>query len=482
MGEVLTIKGGTYMVIEDKQYRYIEEVAAYIRVSTTEQKTHGLSLDAQVQTLTEYAEKHHLKIVEWYKDEGVSARKLIRKRPELQRMINDAQKGKFKRIIFIKLDRFFRSVAEYHECMKLIEPVIWTATEEKYDLSTANGRAFVNMKLTIAELEADTAGERVQIVNEYKIKTGLPLFGDQSLPFCYTVSQPKEGERHKYIAKRDQEIMEDLVTHVMVNHSVRAAVIYINNKYGRSFRYNAVMSTLRNEMICGHYKGNPNYCPPYISKAMFDDLQKIVAHNPRTSYNEYPYIFTGLIRCPGCGTRMTGAMQVNSRGDKKYRYHTYRCNNNRTAKTCDFGKRPFENKMEQLMLDRLEDIIAKKKAESVALYSKGAKVSKHNLTELQTELDRLNYSWQKGRIKTVEEYDKRYDEIMAQIDEATAEQANRATEPDYEKLQSILTENWQGIYENLDNEHKRAFWRSFVDEIHIEWTDDKKDIINVEFF
>ena len=126
---------------------YIEETAAYVRVSSQEQKLHGLSIEAQKQKLMEYAEKHNLKIVEWYMDEGVSARKLIAKRPELQRMIHDAQEGKFKRIIFIKLDRFFRSVAEYHECMKLIEPVIWTATEEKYDLSTANGRAFVNMKL-----------------------------------------------------------------------------------------------------------------------------------------------------------------------------------------------------------------------------------------------------------------------------------------------------------------------------------------------
>lgn len=125
----------------------VELVAAYIRVSSQEQKLHGLSLAAQEQKLREYAEAHNMKIVEWYRDEGVSARKLIRKRPELQRMIRDAEQGKFDRIIFIKLDRFFRSVAEYHECMKRISPVVWTTTEEKYDLSTAQGRMLVNMKL-----------------------------------------------------------------------------------------------------------------------------------------------------------------------------------------------------------------------------------------------------------------------------------------------------------------------------------------------
>jgi len=191
---------------------YIEEVAAYIRVSTQEQKLHGISLEAQVEKLTEYAEKHNMKIVKFYKDEGVSGRKLIKNRPALQSMIQDAEKGKFKRIIFIKLDRFFRSVAEYHECMKRLSVggVIWTATEEKYDLSTPSGEAFVNMKLTMAQFEADQAGERIRMVNEYKIKSGQPLYGSQCLPFCYQVEHPEKGERHKYIAKRDEEIMKML--------------------------------------------------------------------------------------------------------------------------------------------------------------------------------------------------------------------------------------------------------------------------------
>lgn len=178
---------------QDPTTRKIVRVAAYVRVSTQEQKLHGLSLDAQKQKLQEYADKHGLKIVEWYLDEGVSGRKLIKRRPELQRMIRDAEAGKFDRIIFIKLDRFFRSVAEYHECMKRIDPVLWTATEEKYDLTTANGRAFVNMKLTIAELEADQTGERIDMVNEFKVKTGQPLSGSVKFPWIIV----QAGERKK---------------------------------------------------------------------------------------------------------------------------------------------------------------------------------------------------------------------------------------------------------------------------------------------
>ena len=140
----------------------MNRVAAYIRVSTQEQKLHGLSLEAQKMKLTEYADKHELNIVAWYMDEGVSGRKLIKNRPALQDMIKDAEAKKFDRILFIKLDRFFRSVAEYHECMKRISPVTWTATEEDYDLTTANGRMLVNMKLTIAELEADQTKRQME--------------------------------------------------------------------------------------------------------------------------------------------------------------------------------------------------------------------------------------------------------------------------------------------------------------------------------
>lgn len=469
-----------YTPIEETLATYIEETAAYVRVSSQEQKLHGLSIEAQKQKLTEYAEKHNLKIVEWYMDEGVSATRPIAKRPELQRMVYDARKGRFKRIIFIKLDRFFRSVAEYHACMKLIEPVIWTATEEKYDLSNANGRAFVNMKLTIAELEADTTGERIKIVNDYKVKSGMPLYGTRSMPFCYAVEKVSEESREKRIIKRNEEMMSDLIAHVMVNKTIRGAMTYINNKYGTTLRYNAVANVLRNTMIYGSYKGNPNYCEPYVTKEMFDEIQQIVERNPRTSTDEYPYIFTGLIRCPNCGGTLSGAVHVNSKNGKQYRYYAYRCHKHRIHKRCDFTFVVFENKMEKLMLDRIEEIIEEQELKSIEISQKGKKVGKYNVKELQTELDRLNYSWQKGRIKSVEEYDKKYDEIVAKI--AEAESTVKEKPKDFSHIKEALSGGWKGIYEALDNDHKRAFWRSYVKEIQIDWGASKKDIKDIEFF
>lgn len=469
--------------------QYIEEVAAYIRVSTQEQKLHGISLEAQEQKLREYAEKNNMKIVAWYKDEGVSGRKLIRKRPELQRMIQDAEKKKFKRIIFIKLDRFFRSVAEYHECMKRLSTgnVIWTATEEKYDLSTASGEAFVNMKLTMAQFEADQAGERIRMVNEYKVQTGQPLNGTHSLPFCYTVEHPEDGERHKYIGKRDEEIMRDLINYVMTNHSVRSGLFYINKKYNRKFGYAMVIKALKNEMICGRYRGNPNYCEPYITSEEYDKLQSIIRRNPRTSTTEHTYAFTGLIKCPGCGRSLKGTIITSNKtlpsGKKyKYRYHGYRCSKHSLDNSCPFSTVVFENRMANEMLANLEKIVSDKQREVDEIQSADTRVGKYDLESLHQELERLNYSWKKGRIKTVEEYDRDYDELMAQIEEAQAEQESLHEEPDYEKIKEILSGDWKEIYNSLDQEHKRAFWRSFVEEITIEWNKKVKRIVDVNFF
>ena len=63
-----------------------------------------------------------------------------------------------------------------------------------------------------------------------------------------------------------------------------------------------------------------------------------------------------------------------------------------------------------------------------------------------------------------------------------AERAEERNELDFVKIESVLVDGWQNIYENLDDEHKRAFWRSFISEIHINWHGATKEIKDVIFF
>ncbi len=461
----------------------IERVAAYVRVSSQEQKLHGLSLDAQKMKLTEYAEKNHMKIVEWYMDEGVSGRKLIRNRPELQRMIQDAEKGKFDRIIFIKLDRFFRSVAEYHECMKRISPVIWSTTEEQYDLTTANGRMLVNMKLTIAEMEADQTGERIDIVNEYKVSTGQPLSG--SMPFGFMIETNKETGRKKIVRNPEcEDIVEDLIDYLFTHQSIRKALVYLHAKHNVGMPYNSLYRLLSNPLLCGEYRGNPNYCEAYMTKESFLKLQSIVKSNIKANTNDRSYLFSGLIKCPHCGNKLAGGLhQCKNQQGKKYQYKKYRCQNHNINARCDFKKVIGENVLERMMLANIEKYLAEAKIRAVEgiTDNQSVKMPKHNIDDLHAQIDRLNYSWQTGKIRKVEQYEKDYAALMEKLEEAEAEQGEVIVK-DFSKIDAILQEGWKGIYNNLDDAHKRAFWRSFIRSIEINWTTDKKEITKVNFF
>lgn len=95
--------------------------ALYERVSTEEQKMHGLSLEAQKEALEAYAKERSMLIVGHYTDAGVSGQKPISKRPALQRLLADVQAGKVDIVLFTKLDRWSRKVKEYYKAQDVLD-------------------------------------------------------------------------------------------------------------------------------------------------------------------------------------------------------------------------------------------------------------------------------------------------------------------------------------------------------------------------
>ena len=95
--------------------------ALYIRVSTEEQAVHGLSIEAQREALDAWAETAGVQVARHYIDAGISARKSAAKRPELQRLLADVEAGLIDLVVFTKLDRWFRNIAEYYKCESRVE-------------------------------------------------------------------------------------------------------------------------------------------------------------------------------------------------------------------------------------------------------------------------------------------------------------------------------------------------------------------------
>lgn len=128
-------------------------------------------------------------IVGIYRDEGNSARKPALKRPVMLELLDDVKAGKIDRILFIKLDRWFRNVREYHRIQEILEQhhVAWQATMEDYNTATADGRLKVNIMLSVAENEADRTSERIKFIFNSKLQKKEVFF--PKVPLEYKIDK-----------------------------------------------------------------------------------------------------------------------------------------------------------------------------------------------------------------------------------------------------------------------------------------------------
>jgi hypothetical protein len=248
--------------------------------------------------------------------------------------------------------------------------------------------------------------------------------------------------------------------------------------------YEVFGKLLKNTMLYGAYRDNPNYCEAYIDEETFNRIQEINKRNCKENTAENrDYIFSGLIKCPDCGRLLSGRIthQILKSG-KKASYKRYACAMNYQSKQCTFLKYISESTFEKLMLNNIEQYIEDAKIRSIEIAeSNDTKPLKYDIDEINEEIDRLNYSWQKGRIKTIEKYDEQYDKLMEQLELAKSER-NEVEVKDFSKIEAVLHEGWKEIYKELDDEHKKAFWRGIISSIEIEWTKDVKRIKKVIFF
>jgi hypothetical protein len=295
-----------------------------------------------------------------------------------------------------------------------------------------------------------------------------------------------EATGRKKVVKNPDEapVLEDIIKYCLTHQSKKKTLVYIHARHHVSMPYNTLNKLLANTMLYGEYRGNPSYCEAYIDKTTFDKLQEVTTRNIKenTAQNR-AYIFSGLIVCPHCNNRLSGAMQTNKKpSGKVYKYKRYRCSNMRLNDRCDFDKSLSEAVLERMMLDNISKYLEGAKVRAAEIEdSQIVKNPQYNIEEIHNQIDRLNYSWQTGKIRKVEQYEKDYAELMEQLAKAEEEQGEVIVK-DFSKIEAILHKGWEVIYNNLDDAHKRAFWRSFVKSIEVNWTTKTKEIVRVNFF
>lgn len=409
------------------------KVFIYERVSSEEQAKHGYSLDAQHEALVEFCKRHDHVILGEYRDEGISARKPYTKRPAMLQLLRDVETIKPDMILFTKLDRWFRNIKEYYKVQDILDrnKVDWKAINEEYDTSTASGRLYVNIKLSIAQDEADRTGERIKDVQSQLVAQGKTLGG--GVPLGYKVED-------KHIVFSDRiHIVKEAIDYYMLHQSLYATTRYMNACYDLNFTSTQFKTLFSNPLLKGEYRGNVNFCTPLLATEEWDALQVALSRNVKHASQKRVYLFSGLIACPVCGRAMGGCSTQTSK--------LYRCNHHNYGK-CSMSHSVSEKKIERWLLENIEEDF------KVNVTMK-PKEKKEDPKKYKDRLKRLNDMYLLGNISK-EEYTAKSADIQRKIAELSKKPALKTQN---------FTSDWKEIYMKLDPQHRRSFWHGLIAKI-----------------
>jgi site-specific DNA recombinase len=162
----------------------VTKAIGYIRVSTQEQVTNGVSLDAQAEKIRAYASLYDITLLDIIVDAGESAKSLSRL--GLQKALELLDSGLADALIIFKLDRLTRNVSDWNT---LIADYFTTkallSVSDQIDTRTAGGRLCLNVLMSVAQWEREAIGERTSMALRHKQAqwehVGSPAYGFKML-------------------------------------------------------------------------------------------------------------------------------------------------------------------------------------------------------------------------------------------------------------------------------------------------------------
>ena len=316
--------------------------AIYARVSDKSQAAEDrTSISEQVADMEAYCGRRELTIVSRYQEVG---RGWSKKRPEFQRMLEDARQGRFDTIVCWKSDRLSRGVYPAAVLMEVVEAygITIESVMDSIDMK------YFGLMAAIGKIEIDNFRERASMGKRGAAKRGrIPIGG---LPYGYRNGEEGKAEVEETeaeVVRRifRQYVYEDVgtrtIARMLEGDGVRP------HQGGRRWHQSHVYRILGNET----YKGVWNYgqtratrtdqgkkvrdrpretwiavaVPPLVDVETWDRAQRLKKERLRGSRRNTKvfYLLQHMMRCAECGT-LLGARSTwtatRTRNGKRQRY------------------------------------------------------------------------------------------------------------------------------------------------------------------
>lgn len=521
----------------------------YIRVST-EMQVDGYSLDAQKERLAKYAEYQGMEIVREYCDAGKSG-KSISGRPEFSQMLQDvsAERDGVEYILVFKLSRFGRNAADVLNSLQLIQDfgVNLICVEDGIDSSKESGKLTITVLSAVAEIEREnilvqTMEGRKQKAREGKWNGGLAPYGyhlDKETGTLVVDADEAEIVRkiydlfvnsdmgtaaiadylndHAYIKNRSRDFEVCHFTQALIMKILDNPVYIGKIAYGRT-KTEKIRGT-RNEV---HRVPSGDFIlADGIHDAIIDSDLWEAARRKRSetglrwvkTYNlEREHLLSGLVRCPVCGSGMTGMFnrhRSRKNGEVKDVFY-YRCLHRKVmenGRKCDFNHAYRQDQLnaevEQIVLGMILDkdfcsIIQSKIEQKIDMSSlenerdnlreqmRQVEVSKSKLIDQMDRLDvsdrhyNRKYQDMQGRLDSMYE---RISNLENAIENVTGKIVASSNEQlSVKNLYKVLLD-FGKVYKRMSDAERKQFYRSIIKSIEVfpEETSEKRVLKHIDF-
>ena len=421
--------------------------AVYVRVSTDDQRDNGYSIDSQLRMIKEYCEKNDYSIVDVYNDAGHSGKDLMR--PEMQRLLADIKSKKIDKLIAIKVDRLTRNnydgfwllnYCEEHDVK--IELIL-----EPYDVSTANGEMIFGMNLVFGQRERKEIGARTKRAME---EMALEKVHPSKAPFGY-VRNKDTG--HLEIEPIEAQVVKEIFKLCQEGNSTRgiATIMQDNNAYLKNgkWRADSVYKILTNSIYIGifeygKYKRKQqdilrvkDYCEPIIDETTWNATRNVLVKNKHSNYGEFIHLFSGLVKCPICGSIMASSESFKYPNGKQKVYYHLRCkNHNCSGYGLHYNTEKIEVKLRRV-LEELTIFMMGMNNEIITCNS----TKSNDVKEIEKAIDKLKIQEK----KLVDLY------LSSTLDVETINHKNDVIKKEIEKLKKTDLKEAISIYDNNYN-------------------------------